>query len=49
MVEQLVSELKRTKTAISNARLPEPIFKTEELFTIVFKKTVIEEILVVNE
>ncbi len=49
MVEQVGSGIKRIKTAISNAGLPEPIFKTEGLFTIVFRKTIIEDSLGVNE
>ena len=44
MVEQLGSGIKRIKTAISNAGLAEPIFKTEGLFTIVFKKNITKKL-----
>lgn len=49
MVEQVGSGIKRIKAAILDAGLLEPIFKTEGLFTIVFRKTTIKEKVVANE
>lgn len=36
MVEQVGSGIGRIKDAVKNARLPEPVFKTEGIFTVVF-------------